>query len=376
MTMGYIISTATGVPERYYRQEVLAAALHKYCAAMELDFELEDIYSFFANVKIDGRYFAFPIDSIFEQANFSDLVNQAIDYCLDLGVKTISKLLEKNGLTPKDINHITTVTLTPFGAPSIDARLMNRLPFDRHLKRMPLTGLGCMGGAAALSRAADYLQGHPKDAAIVLAVEVSSFLWQGSIQMDLVALSQHAKDDPVAYSELISQIVTAALFGDGCGAALLVGDEHPLAQKGKPRIIANKSVLLNDTKELMGLDFIDGGFRNVLRSDVAEHASTALKYAVGGLLKEHNLTKDDICWWIVHPGGPKIIQTVEKEFKLTPEKLALGRRIFAQVGNVSSATVLFMLDDVLQHDPPPLGSYGLLVAMGPGFSQEALLLQW
>lgn len=377
MTMAKIISAATGLPARYYRQDILAAALRKYCAAMQLEFELDDINSFFTNVKIDGRYFAFPIDSMFEKTSFGKLANQSIGYCLDLAEKTINNLLEKNQLAPTEVDQIVTVTLTPFGAPSIDANLMNRIPFSRHLKRMPLTGLGCMGGAASLARAADYLQGHPKDLVIVLAVEICSYLWQGSIQADLVELSKNLKTNPKLYGDLISQIVTAALFADGCGTVLLAGREHPLAQRpGLPSIIDSRGVLIHNTKELMGLDFTEDGFRNILRPDVAENASMALRYALGSLLADHNLSKDDISWWIVHPGGPKVIQAVQDEFQLKDEQLALGRKIFARVGNVSSATVIFMLEDVLKQEPPPPGSYGVLVAMGPGFSQEALLLQW
>ena len=375
--MANIIATSTGLPPYYYPQDVMAAALRKYCLAMELDFDLDSIDRFFTNVKIDGRYCAFPLDSFFDPPNgMEETVGKAVKMSVDLVADTVTRLLDKVGLTPQDINQITSVSLIP-AVPSLDARLMNQLPFSPNLVRMPLGGVGCMGSAIGVSRVADYLSGHPDEASILFSVELSSSLWQGPLQRDMYSMITRLPNDPSQYSDIIMTIVTAALFSDGAAAVLMVGDEHPLASQSEhPRVVDRRSVLLPNTVHLMGMEVVNTGTRNILRPEVSDHVKVGLRQAIDPLLSEHGLAIDDIARWIVHPGGPKIIQAVEAEFGLDEQLLQSSRDALAKYGNMSSPTVLFILDACLAGDPPPPGSYGLMVAMGPGFSQEAILLQW
>ncbi|MGK7908955.1 MAG: type III polyketide synthase [Synechococcus sp.] len=375
--MAHIIATSTGLPPHYYPQDVMAAALRKYCLAMELDFDLDSIDRFFTNVKIDGRYCAFPLDSFFDPPNgMEETVGNAVKMSVDLVADTVTRLLDTVGLTPQDINQITSVSLIP-AVPSLDARLMNQLPFSPNLVRMPLGGVGCMGSAIGVSRAADYLSGHPDEASILFSVELSSGLWQGPLQRDMYSMITQLPNDPSQYSDIIMTIVTAALFSDGAAAVLMVGDEHPLASQSEhPRVVDRRSVLLPNTVHLMGMEVVNTGTRNILRPEVSDHVKVGLRQAIDPLLAEHGLAIDDIARWLVHPGGPKIIQAVEAEFGLDEQLLQSSRDALAKYGNMSSPTVLFILDACLAGDPPPPGSYGLMVAMGPGFSQEAILLQW
>ncbi|MEW6733886.1 MAG: 3-oxoacyl-ACP synthase, partial [Acidobacteriota bacterium] len=218
MNMASIVATATALPSYYYSQQVLGAALRKYCAAMRLAIELDDITSIFANAGINSRYFAFSIDSLYDPPNTIESLNASIDLTLNLSETVVRSLLEKVKLDPCEISQLTLASLTPAAAPSLDARLMNRIAFSPYLKRMPLVGFGCMGGAAALARAADYLLGHPKEAALVVCAEVPSHMWQGSIQADLVDLAHRLPQDPSLYSDILSTIVTASLFADAAGA--------------------------------------------------------------------------------------------------------------------------------------------------------------
>ncbi len=373
--MAHIVATSTGFPTHYYPQQVLSTALQKYLLAMELDFDLEIIKRFFTNVAIDGRYFAFPLDSFYDPPGFGTIANAAIDTSVDLLKGTVSKLLAKVDLEPQQVSQLTSVTLTP-AVPSLDIRLMNQMPFAPNIKRMPLCGVGCMGGAFGLSRAAEYLQCRPTEASIVFAVELSSCLWQGSLQRDLYNLIKQLPEDPAQYTNIIMAIVTAALFGDGSGAVLMVGDEHPLAQSGQPRIIDSCSIMLPDTVHLMGMDLVDTGTRNVLRPEVSDHVKVGLRKAIDPLLAKHDISTDKIARWIVHPGGPKIIQAVEDEFALSDTALQPSRDALSKIGNISSPTVLYILEQTLSQQQPTSGSYGLLIAMGPGFSQEVILLQW
>ncbi|MGV2829393.1 type III polyketide synthase [Myxosarcina sp. GI1(2024)] len=373
--MAFIVATSTGFPPHYYPQEVLSTALQKYFLAMELNFDLNTIDRFFTNSAIDGRYFAFPLDSFYEPPGFGTIANAAIKTSVELLEETVGRLLEQAGLEPQQVSQLTSVTLTP-AVPSLDIRLINQIPFTPNVKRMPLCGVGCMGGAFGLARSAEYLKCRPTEASVLFAIELSSCLWQGSLQRDLYSLIQQLPEDPSQYTNIIMAIVTAALFGDGSAAVLMVGSEHPLAQPGQPRIIDSRSIMLPNTVPLMGMDLVDTGTRNILRPEVADHVKIGLRKLIDPFLDEYDLSLDKIARWIVHPGGPKIIQAIEDEFGLPPEALQASRDALAKIGNISSPTVLYILDRTLEGEQPPPGSYGLLLAMGPGFSQEVILLQW
>ncbi|ACK71145.1 3-Oxoacyl-(acyl-carrier-protein (ACP)) synthase III domain protein [Gloeothece citriformis PCC 7424] len=373
--MTFIVNSAVSFPEHYYPQEVLANALRKYCLMMNLDFDLDNIDRFFTNVMIKGRYFMLPIDNFFEPQSIEKSMEDTIEATVTLVENVVSKLLKNSGLQPTDISQLTSVSLVP-AVPSLDARLMNRMPFCASLKRMPLGGIGCMGGAFGVARVADYLKGYPTEAAILVAAEPSSSLWQGSLQRDLSSMIHRLRDDPSQYSDIIMTIVTAALFGDGAAAVLMVGREHPLAQAGQPQVIDSRSILLPNTISLMGMDIVNTGTRNILRPEVADFVKVGLRQAIDPLLEAHNLSIDKISRWMVHPGGPKILNAVEEEFGLNEQALHLSREVLEEVGNLSSPTVLYILNKTLAGEPPEPGSYGLIIAMGPGFSQEVILVQW
>lgn len=373
--MAFICDTAVGFPKYYYPQEVLANALRKYFLAMELDFDLELIERFFTNVAIDGRYFMLPLDSFYDPPMMEANMNATIEATLNLMEETVQELLGKVNLNPLDVSQLAVTSLIP-AVPGLDARLMNRIPFSPSIKRMSLAGVGCMGGAFGVSRVADYLKGHPTEATILVASEPSSSLWQGSLQRDFCAMVRRLPQEPSVYSDIIMNIVTAALFGDGAAAVLLVGAEHPLARAGQPRVIDSRSIVLPDTVGLMGMDIVDTGTRNILRPQVADYVKVGLRQALDPLLAAYDLSTDKIARWLVHPGGPKILMAIEEEFGLDDEALHLSREVLAEVGNISSPTVLYILKKTLAAEPPAPGAYGLMIAMGPGFSQEVILLQW
>lgn len=373
--MTFIAATSVGFPPHYYSQEVLATALRKFCIAMNLDFDLDTIDRFFNNVMIKGRYFTFPLDSFFDPPSPGTTAHACIDAAVNAFEGTVQTLLERAKLDPKEVSLLASATLTA-AVPSLEARLMNRIPFSPNVKRLPMFGYGCMGGAAGLARVAEYLEGHPKDVAILFAGELSSALWQGSLQRELQSMINRLPEDPSQYSDIICSIVTAALFADGTGAVLMVGRDHPLAQPGQPRVIDSGSILLSNTEHLMGMEIADTGFKNILRPEVSDFVKVGLRQVIDQLLAKHNLSVDKISIWIVHPGGPKVIKTVQAEFGLDDQAVQLSWDTLERVGNLSSSSVLYMLNEILSGDQPAPGAYGLMVAMGPGFSQEVVLLQW
>jgi alkylresorcinol/alkylpyrone synthase len=218
-------------------------------------------------------------------------------------------------------------------------------------------GLGCAGGAAGVARVADFLAGHSDQAAILLSIELCSL----TIQHDDLSLAN---------------LVSSGLFGDGAAGVLMVGRDHPLAQPGQPQVVATQAVFFPQTEEVMGWEVRNTGFKMLLSADVPTLAETHLAPAVLAFLGRHQLSPSAIAHWIVHPGGPKVLDAIEAGLGLEPQALQPSRESLAAVGNVSSASVLLILRDTLTRFQPEPGAYGLMMAMGPAFGAELVLLRW
>jgi alkylresorcinol/alkylpyrone synthase len=353
--MAYIAAASASFPEYYYDQEELIAALRAFWAEGHTNLgRLERIQR---NTRVRGRYLTLPLERYGGLSGFGESNQIWTENAVMLGERAIQDLLLQSGLRAEDVSLLAFTTVTGLAVPSIDARLMNRLPFSLDLKRLPLYGLGCLGGAAGVARVFDYLKGHPQDAALLLSVELCSLTLQ---REDLS----------------IENIVSSGLFGDGAACVLVLGDEHPQVAAGMPRIIDGCSVFFPETEYIMGWDFRDTGLKVILSADVAQVAEARLKPAVESFLGTHNLAIEDIETWISHPGGPKVLEALENGLSLPEGSLQLSWESLEQVGNLSSASVLLILKDTLEQKNPAPGSYGVLMAMGPGFSAEVVLLQW
>jgi alkylresorcinol/alkylpyrone synthase len=350
-----ILDTQSAFPPYYYPQEQLTAHLRNIWA--KNGGKAAVLERFHKNMTVKGRYLALPIEAYEEPAGFGERNDAWIQSALELGESTILKLLENSGLKAEEINLFAFTTITGIAVPSMDARLMNRIPFNRQMKRMPLFGLGCLGGAAGIARAADYLRGHPQESALVLSIELCSLTFQSE---DLS----------------IANVVSSGLFGDGAAGVLMVGQEHELAGNGLPKVQDSLSWFFPDTEYIMGWEVRDSGLQVVLSSDVAEVAEQNLRPAVEEFLQEHHLSIDDISYWIAHPGGPKVMDAIEKGLDLPNDALDISRECLKEVGNLSSASVLLILKETLSRYKPEPGSYGLLMAMGPAFCAEFVLLKW
>lgn len=352
------VSTAVALPPHRYRQSELAAVAARVLPAMQRREGF--LQRFFERVGVDERHLALPADAYSSLHGLEDRCRAWLEVATDLGTQAITSLLDEAGVHPREIGQLTTTTVTGIAVPSIDARLMNVIPFARTLKRVPLFGLGCLGGAAGLARTAEYLRAYPDQLAILLSVELCSLTLQN--------------DDAS-----IANIVSSGLFGDGASAVLLAGAEHPLfgsAHLPGPELIASRSAFFPDTERVMGWDVVDGGFKVVLSPSVPDVVRAEVPPAVDAFLAEHELARRDIAAWVVHPGGPKVIDALVESLDLPPDALAPSREALATVGNLSSASVLYLLDDYRRHRAPPRGSYGLLMAMGPAFCAELVLLRW
>lgn len=351
-----IVATATAFPPYYFSQaEVLSALKTYWDKGLENAAVLERLH---ARTGVDGRYFCRPLEEYYALDTWGKTNDVWIETAETLGEQALATLLRESGLPPEKIGTIIFVSVTGIACPSIDARLINRMKLPTHIKRTPIFGLGCVAGAAGLARAADYVKAYPDQAAILLSVELCSLTWQR---------------DNVSMPNLIS----SGLFGDGCGAVLVAGSEFAQAMQYEgPSVVASQACFYPETHDVMGWAISEKGFRIVLSVDVPTVVRQHLGSNVDDFLTSRGLTRADIGSWIMHTGGPKVLEANAEALGLTRAHFALSWEALRRAGNLSSASVLMVLDDVMRNHRPAPGTRSLLMAMGPGFCSEMVLLEW
>jgi alkylresorcinol/alkylpyrone synthase len=344
-----IAGVGRAFPEHYYSQTVLSEALKKHWAKRH--YNLERLDRLHRNVLVDGRYLALPLEEYERLDSFTAANDAFIRVAVDVGARAIEDALERSGLGRGDVDHLFFVSTTGVATPSVDARIVNRLGLSRNVKRTPIFGLGCAAGAVGITRAADYVRAFPDETALLLSVELCSLTLQ---RRDLS----------------IPNIIATGLFGDGAAAVAV-------SRSGSgPRIVASRSIFYSDTERVMGWDITKEGFSVVLSAEIPELVRREVRKDVDLFLRSCGIELSDVETFVCHPGGPKVLESFQEALDL-PEG-ALGRTwdTLTRAGNLSSASVLLVLGDTLETVSPPPGSYGLLMAMGPGFCSELVLLQW
>jgi alkylresorcinol/alkylpyrone synthase len=356
-----IASVGTAFPPHRYPQAVITQALKERMQDTLPSPAIMD--RLHANCGVEYRHLMYPLDSLGTLNGFGPANDLWIKGAMELGQKAIQDALDQVGLEPGDISAIFFTSVTGIACPSIDARLANLMKFPRDVKRTPIFGLGCVAGAAGISRAADYVRAYPKQYAILLSVELCSLTWQ--------------RDDPS-----MAHIVASGLFGDGSAAVIIAGEETEIAKRPRstenpcPRIVDTRSTYYPDTEYVMGWKINHTGFNIVLSADVPQLVRNLLRSTVDGFLQDNKLTMANICSYIMHSGGPKVLQAMEVALELPPNALASSYNSLRQRGNLSSASVLTIMKDFLKNKPGSPGCYSLMGSMGPAFCSELLLLQW
>jgi len=348
----HILSAAAALPDNYVDQETLLAAFRSEWGRKH--FNLDRLEQLHRAVRVGGRHLALPLDRYAEMESFAARNDAWIAAATDLGEVALEQALHGADLRPQDLDHLYFVTVTGLATPSIDARLVNRMGLRADLKRVPIFGLGCVAGAAGLARAADAVRAFPGQVAALLAVELCSLTLQ---REDLS----------------VANIIASGLFGDGAAAVLIGGGER---RGAGPRVLATRSVFYPDTERVMGWDVVDSGFKVVLSPEVPRLVRERIRGDVDGFLGANGFSPSDVRHWICHSGGPRVLEAFEEALELPRAALQRTWESLQEVGNLSSASVLFVLRDLLASGEARPGDVGLLIAMGPGFCSELVLLRW
>jgi len=343
---------AGAFPSHRYHQSVITDALRTHWGAKLSRPEL--LTRLHSRTGVDYRNLAFPIGDYARFERWGQANAAWLEVAEQLGEAALDAALARAGLTRRDLDALLVVSITGVASPSLDARLINRMTLRPDIQRTPIFGLGCVGGAIGLTRAADYVRAYPAQAAAIVAVEVCSLTLQ---------------HDDMSTPNLIS----SGLFADGAAAVIVVGADRPSAG---PAILGTRSVFYPDSEAMMGWDISEKGFRIVLSPQLPEFIQQRLGADLDRFLADFALRRGDIGNWVIHTGGPKILEAVERALGLSDRDLRLSWECLRRQGNISSASVLLVLEETLMSCRPAPGTLGLLAAMGPGFSSEFLLLRW
>jgi len=359
--MTQILAVRGALPAHRYTQAEVTAGLADMMSAGEgLDRVL--LERFHANAGVRTRHLALPLERYGELGDFGQANDVFIEAGTDLGAQALTDALKAVDLTPHDVDLIISTTITGLAVPSIEARVGAKIGLRPDVKRVPIVGLGCLAGAAGLARLHDYLIGHTDEVAVLLSVELCSLTVQ--------------RDDAS-----VPNLVASGLFGDGAAAVVAVGDDHRTVADASPddpphpTVVDSRSRMYADTERAMGWDVGASGLRIVLGAEVPALVRDHVGDDVDAFLESHDLTRGDIGWWVCHPGGPKVLQAMQDTLGLQREALAVTWESLDRIGNLSSASVLHVLEDTLRDRPPAPGSYGVAMAMGPGFCLELVLLR-
>lgn len=347
--MGFIVGAKTAFPKYRHSSSDTARILAEIWPDKK-----QVIEKFSKSSGVDFRNTLLPLE---EYKNIKGLKKRN-DLYLENGVsllrQAITDLHLKIGFDFKDIGLIISTTITGLSVPSLEAKLMNVFDFNPNLIRIPIFGVGCLGGVYNLNRAFDYLRLNPDKLALAIAYEACTL----TFQFDDISMPN---------------LVATSLFGDGAGVVLLSGKDHPMSKKAKLEIIKTHSSFYKDTQKVMGWDIVDDGFQIVLSGNVPQMVTDHVSKDLNILLRDSNLTLDDIEFIISHPGGPKVLSAIVDVFKKGDNFLKNSFDSLKNHGNMSSVSVLNVLETTLAENR--FKNHGIMLALGPAFCSELTLLK-
>jgi polyketide synthase Type III len=316
-------------------------------------YERDGARRIFLNSGIDFRHFYFEKEPRLDETS-DELNARYLRGAVETGCRAARTCLDMAGLSPRDVDLLVVCTSTGYVCPDIGTRLIGHMGFRKNVRRASMVGLGCAGAVPSLQQAADFTNAHLGLISLMLAVEICSACYY--------------------FDDTLETVVGNAICSDGSAAVVLTSS--PLVRKPYPAIVDFESFLDPDHLQTVGFNHREGKLRIILGTDVRDLAAPLIQGALTPLLERHGLSRSDIRFWVAHPGGRRVLDNVQKALGLTDAQLRFSRGVLRQYGNMSSPTVLFVLDEVVRTGDPRRGDWGVLIALGPGMAAELALLQW
>lgn len=364
MTLAYILSVGKSVPRYETKQESTIEFAREIFEESFKDFDR--LLPVFKNGEIEKRQFSQPIEWYKKQRTFEEKNDLYIKTAVKHGIEAVNNCLTNQTLLRKqiaydDVDALFFVSTTGLSTPSIDAKLMNALPFKETTKRIPIWGLGCAGGASGLSRAYEYCKAYPDATVLVISVELCSLTFQ--------------QDDRSK-----SNLIGTSLFADGVACTCVVGSKVDWKIRSNikaiPKILDSRSTFMRDSEDVMGWDIKNNGLYVIFSRDIPSIIKKWLRPQVIDFLQENEMDIDEINHFMAHPGGKKVLEAYKEGLGFTNKHLHISKEVLINHGNMSSVTVMYVLELYLERELGKAKEYGLIGALGPGFSSEMLLVQW
>jgi len=346
-----IAAVAPAFPDHHYSQAQLLAEVRQQWRDSPHVFAR--LQGFHARSEVGSRQLALPLERYAGLSSFTERNREYIRCAVDLGERALGKALTEAGLEAVELQHLLFVSTTGISTPSVDARLVNRMHLHPELQRTPIFGLGCAGGVGGLARAAEFSRAHPERNVALLALELCSLTWQ---QGDLS----------------VANLLASGLFGDGAAAVIF----SPRAGSSGPRVVASRSIFYPETEHLTGWNVGSHGLELILSAQVPDLVRRRAREEVDRFLGEQGLARRDIQHWVLHSGGPKVLDALQQTLELSDRDLEPSWQQLRANGNLSSVSVLVVLANTWQSRQPGPGERALLMATGPGFCSELVLLEW
>lgn len=343
-----ILSIATSNPARRYTQQEIydRARLHVPY------YRNERVRQIFMNSDIDYRHLYLDLESA-DGVESTDQMHQRFkEGALLIGAEAIQRCLAAGGFEPSDIDCVVAVSCTGYLCPGLSSLLIKKLSMRRDAQRADLLGMGCAGAMPGLQRASDFARAYPGKKALLLAVEICSACYY--------------------LDESLETVVGNAICADGAAAVVVGVDDRP----GRPRILGFESHLEPAYIDSVGFEQREGRLRIILSKDLRTIAGDLADVLLARLFKTYSLSKSDVAHWILHSGGRKVIDNIQQRMNLSEHQLRHSKTVLRNFGNMSSPTVLFVLQEVLTKSSPLEGDVGIMLAMGPGLALEGAVLRW
>lgn len=349
--MAYIIGVHNTFPINYYKQEEISQLLIKMWPDKE-----KYINQFSNSSLVKGRHTSLNLDEYSNLGDFGKRNTHWIKTALDLQKINLSYMFEEYQINPSQIDAIFSTSVTGLSIPTLESKLMNEFKINSSAKRIPLFGLGCLGGVAGINRVHDYLKSYPKELVLFIATELCTLTFQFN-------------------DKSIANLVGTSLFADGSAVVLMCGEEHELAKNAKLKTISNASFFYPNTENVMGWDIVSTGFQIVLSGNVPEIVSTHVQGNLFSFLEKNKKKLNNVDFFISHPGGPKVLEALCDISKKDHSWFYHSFLSLENRGNMSSVSVLDVMRNIFLDNKLKKNQLGVMIAMGPAFASEFALVQ-